>query len=163
MSDEQLTQMAAAARAAMADPARITIVGKDRHPRFELFHAASSLCSQKVRTVLHEKELPYRSNDMIILCSMGPDGVVPAEQLVEEAKALARRMGANPHMALRTCKQLLTANAPQADLALVQQRELEALLRCYASAEHKEAVAAFVSKRVPDFKAARAAQSPSHS
>lgn len=79
MSDEQLTQMAAAARAAMADPARITIVGKDRHPRFELFHAASSLCSQKVRTVLHEKELPYRSNDMIILCSMGPDGVVPAE------------------------------------------------------------------------------------
>jgi 2-(1,2-epoxy-1,2-dihydrophenyl)acetyl-CoA isomerase len=91
------------------------------------------------------------------------DGVVPAEQLVAEAKTLARRMGANPHMALRTCKQLLTANAPQADLALVQQRELEALLRCYASAEHKEAVAAFLSKRAPDFKAARAAQSPSHS
>jgi 2-(1,2-epoxy-1,2-dihydrophenyl)acetyl-CoA isomerase len=85
------------------------------------------------------------------------DEVVPAEHLVEEAKTLARRMGANPHMSLRICKQLLTANVPQSDLALVQQRELEALLRCYASAEHKEAVAAFLSKRAPDFKAARAA------
>jgi enoyl-CoA hydratase/carnithine racemase len=89
------------------------------------------------------------------------DGVVPAEQLVEEAVALARRMGTNPHMALRTCKQLLTANVPQSDLALVQQRELEALLRCYASAEHKEAVAAFLSKRAPDFKAARATKNSS--
>jgi glutathione S-transferase len=78
-SDESLMEMATAARAAMADPARVTIVGTDANPRFELFHAASSLCSQKVRTVLHEKRLSYRSNDMIILCSMGSDGVVPAE------------------------------------------------------------------------------------
>lgn len=88
------------------------------------------------------------------------DRVVPADQLVDEAKTLARRMGTNPHMALRTCKQLLTANVPEVDLALVQQRELEALSRCYSSAEHKEAVAAFLSKRAPDFNAARAAQSP---
>jgi len=87
------------------------------------------------------------------------DRVVSADHLVDEAKALARRMGTNPHMALRICKQLLTANAPEADLALVQQRELEALSRCYASAEHKEAVAAFVAKRAPDFNAARAAGS----
>ncbi len=55
------------------------IVGADAAPRFELFHAASSLCSQKVRTVLAEKRLPYRSNDMMILSSMGPEGVVAAE------------------------------------------------------------------------------------
>ena len=79
MTSDQLKSMAAAARAAMQDPARITIVGGDVHPRFELFHAASSLCSQKVRTVLDEKQLPYRSNDMLILGSMGPDGIVPAE------------------------------------------------------------------------------------
>lgn len=79
MSNDQLMSLAAGARAAIADPARITIVGADAAPRFELFHAASSLCSQKVRTVLAEKRLPYRSNDMMILSSMGPEGVVAAE------------------------------------------------------------------------------------
>ncbi|QQX86936.1 glutathione S-transferase [Cupriavidus necator] len=79
MSHDNLTNMAAGARAAIADPARISLVGSGANPRFELFHAASSLCSQKVRTVLFEKQLPYRSNDMMILGSMGPDGLVPAE------------------------------------------------------------------------------------
>ncbi|SPS00877.1 glutathione S-transferase family protein [Cupriavidus taiwanensis] len=74
-----MSELAASARGAIADPARITIVGNDANPRFELFHAASSLCSQKVRTVLFEKQLPYRSNDMLILSAMGPDGVIPAE------------------------------------------------------------------------------------
>lgn len=74
-----LIEMAAAARAAVADPARITTVGAGSQPRFELFHAASSLCSQKVRTVLHEKALPYRSNDMRILSTMEGGALVPAE------------------------------------------------------------------------------------
>lgn len=78
-SRASLIEMTAAARAAVADPARITTVGSGSEPRFELFHAASSLCSQKVRTVLHEKTLPYRSNDMRILSTMGSDGLVPAE------------------------------------------------------------------------------------
>ncbi|WP_011295759.1 glutathione S-transferase family protein [Cupriavidus necator] len=79
MTKHPLKSLAASVRAAIADPARTTFVGSDANPRFELFHAASSLCSQKVRTVLFEKQLPYRSNDMKILSSMGPDGVVPAE------------------------------------------------------------------------------------
>ena len=83
------------------------------------------------------------------------DRVVPADTLLDDAKAVACRMGLNPHMALRATKQLLTANAPEADLALVQQREIEALALCYASPEHKEAVAAFLAKRAPDFKGAR--------
>ncbi|WP_353506102.1 glutathione S-transferase [Variovorax sp. J22P240] len=77
--DRPLMKMTAAARAAMVDPARATIVGDEADPRFELFHAASSLCSQKVRTVLHEKRLSYRSNEMIILGSMGSEGLIPAE------------------------------------------------------------------------------------
>ena len=36
-------------------------------PRFELYHAAPSLCSHKVRTVLAEKEVSYVSHDMDIL------------------------------------------------------------------------------------------------
>jgi glutathione S-transferase len=71
--------MTVAARAAILDTRRITQVGDAANPRFELFHAASSLCSQKVRTVLHEKALPYRSNDMLILSSKEGGGLVPAE------------------------------------------------------------------------------------
>jgi 2-(1,2-epoxy-1,2-dihydrophenyl)acetyl-CoA isomerase len=83
------------------------------------------------------------------------DQVVPADALLEQATSLARRMGSNPHAALRATKQLLTDNAGESDLALVQQRELDALTQSYASAEHKEAVAAFLAKRTPDFKTAR--------
>ncbi|RYE45605.1 MAG: glutathione S-transferase family protein [Hyphomicrobiales bacterium] len=78
-SRASLIEMTAAARDAIADPARIAIVGCGPEPRFELFHAASSLCSQKVRAVLHEKALSYRSNDMLILSTMGSDGLIPAE------------------------------------------------------------------------------------
>ncbi|MEM9401256.1 MAG: glutathione S-transferase family protein [Pseudomonadota bacterium] len=38
--------------------------------RFELYHSGPSLCSHKVRTVLAEKEIAYRSHDMNIM----PDG-----------------------------------------------------------------------------------------
>ena len=79
MNHAPLMEMAAAARAAILDPSRIALVGAQANPRFELFHAASSLCSQKVRTVLAEKRLSYRSDDMLILSSMGPEGVIPAE------------------------------------------------------------------------------------
>jgi enoyl-CoA hydratase/carnithine racemase len=83
------------------------------------------------------------------------DRVVSADTLLAEATALARRMGRNPHAALREIKQLLTENASEIDLDLVQQRERDALSRCYVSAEHKEAVAAFMAKRAPDFKSLR--------
>lgn len=94
-----LMEMAAAARAAVLDPNRITVVGGNPNPRFELFHAASSLCSQKVRTVLNEKALPYRSNDMRILGSMEPSGLVPAEHYspayIRLRLTAARELGAN--------------------------------------------------------------------
>lgn len=83
------------------------------------------------------------------------DQVVPADALLSEAIALARRMGSNPHAALRATKKLLTQNANELDLQRIQQRELDTLAQCYASAEHKEAVAAFLEKRDPDFAAAR--------
>ena len=79
MNTSQLMEQAALARAAMADAARSTVVGNNANPRFELFNAASSLCSQKVRTVLAEKRLAWRSNDMLILSAMHAGRVVPAE------------------------------------------------------------------------------------
>ena len=83
------------------------------------------------------------------------DRVVPPESLLDEAKSVARSMGENPQSALRMVKDLITANMSEADSNLVQKRELEALMKCYSSPEHKEAIAAFIEKRSPDFKSAR--------
>jgi len=83
------------------------------------------------------------------------DRVVAPEALLDTAISVARSMGENPQASLRMIKALLTANACETDLALVQKRELEALTQSYASPEHREAITAFLEKREPDFKAAR--------
>jgi len=84
------------------------------------------------------------------------DKVVEPADLLKAAKDAARAMGENPQGALRMVKQLLTQNASEGDTRLVQQREIAALTQCYASPEHKEAISAFLEKREPDFKTARA-------
>jgi len=99
-NSEQLSAVAEAIRAGIADPERITLVGPEPQPRFELFHAASSLCSQKVRAVLHEKRLSYRSNDMIILCSMGAAGIVAAEHYAPAYVRLRLQAGRELNQAL---------------------------------------------------------------
>ncbi|MEM7100431.1 MAG: enoyl-CoA hydratase-related protein [Pseudomonadota bacterium] len=86
------------------------------------------------------------------------DKVVSSNELIESACNLAREMGNNPLSALKHIKALITVNASEADLKEVQKRELAALELCYASAEHHEAIDAFMNKREPDFKKARASQ-----
>jgi 2-(1,2-epoxy-1,2-dihydrophenyl)acetyl-CoA isomerase len=89
-------------------------------------------------------------------CAIGlVDEVVDPDKLLETARATAREMGENPQAALRMVKALLTQNVSEGDTDLVQKREIEALNQCYASAEHKEAIAAFLEKRAPDFRQAR--------
>ena len=78
--------------------------------------------------------------------------VVPADLLMDEAKSIAREIAANPARQLRMVKSLLRANGSESDLSVVQNREAEALAECYVSAEHKEAVQAFIEKREPNFK-----------
>lgn len=82
------------------------------------------------------------------------DRLVAPDDLMAEATALARQIAANPSPHLRWVKELLTVNGAETDIALVQRREGEALAKAYASAEHKEAVDAFLEKRPPDFKRA---------
>lgn len=77
------------------------------------------------------------------------------DQLLTVARQCAKEMGENPQAALRSIKQLLSVNTTETDVALVQKREGEALAVAYKSPEHKEAIAAFLEKRQPDFKAAR--------
>jgi len=76
--------------------------------------------------------------------------VVPAEQLMDEARALARRIASNPPHAVRMTKRLLWEG---------RQTELPALLEmaaamqaiAHATADHAEAVDAFLAKRPPTF------------
>ena len=79
------------------------------------------------------------------------DRLTAPGDLLEEASALAREMAANPSPHLRWVKELLTQNGSETDISLVQKREAEVLAKAYASAEHKEAVDAFLNKRTPVF------------
>lgn len=79
------------------------------------------------------------------------DQTVEPESLMEVALGLADRIAANPAPQLRWTKQLLANNALEPDLKLVQDRETAILRKCWASAEHAEAVSAFSEKRPPQF------------
>ncbi len=84
-------------------------------------------------------------------CEIGLVDEVAADT-VDAAIARARSYAVNAPPSLRFTKELLTANASESDLALVQSRELAALEHAYATPEHREAVAAFIEKRAPRFR-----------
>lgn len=83
------------------------------------------------------------------------DRAVDIADLMPTARAIAKSMGENPQGALRMVKELISQNMAETDLVAAQKREGAALLECYKSPEHKEAINAFLEKRAPDFKAAR--------
>ena len=76
--------------------------------------------------------------------------VVPADQLMPEAQALAARLAAGPPLALALAKRALSRTC---DATLEDQLEYEAQLQAVAgrSADHAEGVAAFVEKRPARF------------
>lgn len=75
------------------------------------------------------------------------DELVEADVLVDRALVVAREYGENPRPQLRWIKELLSMNAAEPDIDLVQRRELDYLQRAYATDEHREAVRAFVERR----------------
>ncbi|HEY5154271.1 MAG TPA: enoyl-CoA hydratase-related protein [Acidimicrobiales bacterium] len=79
------------------------------------------------------------------------DRLTEPEDLVSTAIEVASSIGANAAPQLRMIKELLTLNATESDLDLVQRRESIALRDCWASPEHAEAVRAFLEKRPPVF------------
>jgi enoyl-CoA hydratase/carnithine racemase len=76
--------------------------------------------------------------------------VVPHEALLDRAVALARSIAANPGHATRMAKRLLREGQ---DMKLGPLLELSAAFQALAhhTADHREAVAAFVEKRAPIF------------
>lgn len=80
------------------------------------------------------------------------DEVVADDAVLDTAIERARAYAENPTPQLRWIKQLLSQNANETDTRVVQQREVAMLQEAYASAEHKEAVAAFMEKRKAVFR-----------
>jgi 2-(1,2-epoxy-1,2-dihydrophenyl)acetyl-CoA isomerase len=80
------------------------------------------------------------------------DECVADDVVLDAAIERARSYAENPTPQLRWIKQLLTQNANEVDTREVQRREIAALQQAYETPEHKEAVAAFLEKRKPNFR-----------
>ncbi len=76
--------------------------------------------------------------------------VVPAEQVMEEARALAVRLAAGPTASYRAVKTVLATAATD---SLADTLTLEARLQTELgqTADHREAVESFLAKRAPEF------------
>jgi enoyl-CoA hydratase/carnithine racemase len=74
------------------------------------------------------------------------DRLEKPERLLDAALELGQEIAANPAPQLRMIKRLLTENALEPDLRLVQEREHELIRECWQSPEHERAVAAFLAR-----------------
>lgn len=77
--------------------------------------------------------------------------VVSDADLLTEARKLARRISANPPHAVRMTKRLLWEGR-RVDLASLLETASAMQAAAHATADHEEAVSAFLEKRVPDFR-----------
>ncbi|WP_075221037.1 crotonase/enoyl-CoA hydratase family protein [Acuticoccus yangtzensis] len=76
--------------------------------------------------------------------------VVPADRLMDEARALAARITANPPHVVRMTKRLLR-QAGQVSLSACLDMSAASQALAHATADHTEAVAAMLTKRKPTF------------
>ena len=76
--------------------------------------------------------------------------VVPADQLLEEARSLAEEIASNPPLAVRSTKQLLNSRMP--DLYRISIEELEANGPSNGTEDQREAILSFIEKRQPVYK-----------
>jgi len=83
MESNSVASLVAAVNAELTDPKRNHLIGasEGKPVRFELYHAGMSVCSQKVRALLAEKDIAYASHELSILNSKGiyTEEMTPAE------------------------------------------------------------------------------------
>ena len=77
--------------------------------------------------------------------------VVPDDRLQAEAFALAKSIAEGPTIAIRYMKDNLD-EALMFDFATARDHEAERMIRAQVTADHKEAVQAFIDKRKPVFR-----------
>jgi enoyl-CoA hydratase/carnithine racemase len=77
--------------------------------------------------------------------------VVAGERLVDRAVELGEQLSGQSGFAMTKIRQLLVGNTNESDLDTAMRREGVALNAAYRSWEHKEAIDAFLTKRVADF------------
>ena len=77
--------------------------------------------------------------------------VVSDDSLREETRKLARKIASGPPIALRYMKENIN-RATAADLRTCLDLEADRMVRCTQTEDHREAVAAFLSKREPEFR-----------
>ena len=100
------------------------------------------------------RELYYLSErvDMDEALRLGlVNGVFPADQLMDEATAIARRLAAGPTVAYRYMKENLN-RAVHGEMGECLDMEAAHHIHCGTTEDHKNAVQAFVEKREPVFK-----------
>lgn len=90
------------------------------------------------------------SADEALACGL-VSRVVPADQLMTQARALAERIAVNPPQTLRLIKRLLR-EAQHARLDDVLQLSASFQALAHETADHHEALDAFIAKRPPVFK-----------
>ena len=78
--------------------------------------------------------------------------VVADDELLDRAVALGNELAENPDSIMRRVKALFLQNQLETDIGLVQQREGQALEWAMQTAEHAEAIAAFLEKRPAKFR-----------
>lgn len=129
--------------------------------RFALPFASLGLCPEGGSSLLLAPLVGYpRAAELLLLGEpFGADkaqemglvnDVFPPERLLDEARARAAKLAALPPASLRATKSLMKqALAPQ--LAEAMAREVSIFRERLASPEAKEAFAAFLEKRKPDF------------
>ena len=91
-----------------------------------------------------------RARELMLTAERLVNRIVDDAKLQDEAFALARSLAAGPRIAFRHMKDNLD-DALGIDYPTAMHREAERLTQCSRTADHKEAVTAFVEKRKPVF------------